>query len=585
MAPMSEYLDDTLPTQPSGTIARAPAAAPALSISLEVVVWLTVIGLAAALRLARLEHLPLAIDESVRAFAAWQTSQGDMPANWPGDMTSSLTAHLFSIFGSSDLLARLLPALAGSALVALFWPLSRHVGGAALAAAGLLAFSPLLIHVSRSASPYSVGAFLSLAMVLSLFAYLRTQRPLHFFVLILSLGLALGSDLVSTSTALVVLAFLTCEIAWRRNQDVLDAVSVIRQNPALLVSGLLFFLGALELSVTHFGTSVDRLSLPGLRQWVDMFALPRDDLPWHFHPGILMSYEALLLLLGGSAYLWLVSRWIASRGEDVSLFQRFLFFWASGAAVIIAITTRREAGQLVLLLLPLALLAGSWLERIAAKADLISLGRAALYLAPVLALAGYIALILCQWARAGAAGSAGERIGVIFALAGAIALIWITWNVLGRQAAAGSLVLALVLLAILAIHGSTSVMYGRGSEFLAAERVDPRVFQLQQRLATIEAATPGPIAVHDSFLPALGWYLRDVKGVVFAPWPAENAVAIVTRPGESVPSGYRRQGAWPIAEDWLPHSIDPLNWWRWLVYREPWGDLSSREADLLVRIE
>ncbi|MGD0205489.1 MAG: hypothetical protein ABSB57_03480, partial [Dehalococcoidia bacterium] len=108
-------------------MARAPAAAPALSISLEVVVWLAVIGLAAALRLALLEHLPLTIDESFRSFAAWQTSQGDVPANWPGDMTSSLTAHLFSIFGSSDLLARLLPALAGSALIALLWPGARVI--------------------------------------------------------------------------------------------------------------------------------------------------------------------------------------------------------------------------------------------------------------------------------------------------------------------------------------------------------------------------------------------------------------------------------------------------------------------------
>jgi len=582
---MSEHLDDSLPTQPSGIMARALATAPTLSVSLETVVWLAVIGLAAALRLARLEHLPLAIDESVRAFAAWQASESDIPANWPGDMTASLTAHLFSLFGSSDILARLLPALAGSALIALLWPLSRYVGGAALAAAGLLTFSPLLVHVSRSGLPYSVGAFLSLTMVFSLFAYLRTRGPFYLFALILSLGLALGSDPVSVSTALILIAFLICEIVWRRNQDVLDAVSAIRRSPSLLISGLLFFLGTLELGITRFGTSIDRLSLPGLRQWVDMFALPRDDLPWHFHAGMLVSYEALLLLLGGAAYLWLLSRWIASRGEEVSLFQRFLFFWASGAAVIIAITTRREAGQLVLLLLPLALLAGSWLERMAAEADPASLGRMALYLAPVLALVGYIALILCQWAHAGSVGSTSERVGVIFALAGATALIWIAWNTLGRQAAAGSLVLALVLLAILAIHGSTSVMYGRGSEFLTSERVDTRVFQLQERLAAIEAETPGPIAVHESFLPALGWYLRDVKSVVFASQPAEDAVTIVAQSGESAPPGYHRQEAWSIAEGWLPDSIDPLNWWRWLVYRQPWGDLSSREADLLVRIK
>jgi hypothetical protein len=300
---------------------------------------------------------------------------------------------------------------------------------------------------------------------------------------------------------------------------------------------------------------------------------------------MLVSYDALLLLLGGAAYLWLLSRWIISRGQDVSLFQRFLFFWASGAAIIIAITTRREAGQLVLLLLPLALLAGSWLERITAEAEPPSLSRAAPYLAPVLALAGYIALVFTQWARAGAVGSTGERIGVIFALAGAIALIWVAWNTLGRQAAAGSLALVLVLLAIPAIHGSTSVMYGRGSEFLADERIDPRVFQLQERLATVEAETPGAIAVHESFIPALGWYLRDMNSVIFAPSPAEDAVAIVSPPGEPAPSNYRWQEAWPIAEGWLPHSVDPLDWWRWLVYRESWGDLSSREANLLVRIE
>jgi len=589
MAPMTQESDSTRARAARSRRPRAEAAVPEgalpLSISLETVVWLVVIALAAALRLARLDHLPLAIDESVRTFASWQTSQGDTPANWPGDMTASLTAYLFSIFGSSDLLARLLPALAGAALVALFWPLSRYVGGAALVAAGLVTFSPLLVYVSRSSLPYSVGAFLSLAMVVSLFAYLRTQRPPYLFALILTLGLALGSDLVSISTALIVVAFLIYEIGWRRSQAVLAAAERIRQNPALLVSGLLFFLGASELGVTHFGTSIDRISLPGLHQWVAMFELPRDGLPWHFHPGILMSYEALLLLLGGSAYLWLLSRWIASRGEDVSLFQRFLFFWATGAAVIIAITTRREAGQLVLLILPLAFLAGSMLERIAAETDPASLGRAAPYLVPVLVLAAYIAFVLSQWAQAGEVGSGGERIWVILALAGAVALIWITWNELGRQAAAGSLALALVLLAILAIHGSTSVTYGRGSEFLANERVDPRVFQLQERLATIEAETPGPITVHESFLPALGWYLRDVNGVVFAPSPAADAVAIVAPPGEPAPSGYRWQEVWPIAEDWLPHSIDPLDWWRWLVYRQPWGDLSSREADLLVRIE
>jgi uncharacterized protein (TIGR03663 family) len=578
---VSERPAGVLSTHPSG----AQAAPPALSISLEVVIWAALIALAAALRLARLDHLPLTTEESVRAFAAWQTSQGDTPANWPGDMTSALTAHLFSLLGSSEFAARVLPALAGSALVALFWPLSRYVGRAALVAAGLVTFSPLFVHLSRGSLSYSFGAFLSLAMVLSLFGYLRTKRSSYLFALILSMGLALTSDPVSISTAMVVVAFLAYEIFWRRSQDATDAVSIIGQNLPVLVTSVLLFLGALELGFTHFGTSVDRLDLAGVRQWVDMLALPRDGLPWHFHPGILASYEAPLLLLGAAGYIWLLSRWYVSRGEEISSFQRFLFLWASCAGLVIAITTRREAGQLALLLLPLALLAGTMLERIAAESTPASLGRAAPYLAPVLALAAYIGLVFNQWADAGEVGSAGERIGVILALAAAIALIWMTWTTLGRQAAGGSLALALVLLALLTIHGSASVMYGRGSEFLAAERVDPRFFPLQERLVDIEAQTTGPIAVHESFLPALGWYLRDVDGVVFARSPAEDAAAVVTLPEESGPPGYRLQGTWPVVEGWLPRSVDPLDWWRWLVYREPWGDLSSREADLLVRTE
>src|SRR3972149_817711 len=151
-----------LPAANPAPAAEAARESPAVSVSPGALVWLLFIGLATPLRLARLDHLPLTIDESARSLAAWQTSQGNTPDNWLGDLTSSLTAYLFSIFGADDFAARLVPALAGAALVALLWPLSRYVGGAALGAAGFITFSPLLVHVSRSSLPYSVGALLSL---------------------------------------------------------------------------------------------------------------------------------------------------------------------------------------------------------------------------------------------------------------------------------------------------------------------------------------------------------------------------------------------------------------------------------------
>jgi len=560
----------------------APAAPlwemPTLSISLETVVWLAIIGLAAALRLARLEHLPLTVDESVRALASWQTSEGDVPGNWTGDMTQAVTAYLFAVFGAGDLLARLLPALLGCLAVALFWPLARHVGGAALLAAVLVAFSPLLVHVSRSGLPYAAGAALSLAMVAAFFTFVKTRSPVSLFALALATGLALASDPIATSTAILLLVFLALEATTSRSPAIGEALAEVRRSPALAFSALLIFLGGLELGVTRFGTDINRLSLPGLRLWIDMFDLPRDSLPWHFHPGLLISYEAPVFILGTVGYLWVLYRWLTTGADGVPLFQRFLVVWASGAALIIAVITRREAEQLVLLLLPLALLAGCWLEALLAELNLASLVRSLPFLTPALFAVGYATLELTEWAR----DRDVNRSALILVAGGGIALLWLAWNSLGRRAISGYLVLVSLVSLVFLVHGATSVAYGRGSEFLADQRLDRQLPRLEKQLAA-HGGEQGAVAADMSFLPALGWYLRDVPGLVFVSAPPAEAKAFLGVAGQPAPAGYRIDRTWPIAQGWVPRTVDPLDWWRWLVYREPFGSLTSTEADLLVK--
>jgi uncharacterized membrane protein len=551
---------------------------PTLSISLETVVWLAIIGLAAALRLARLEHLPLTVDESVRALASWQTSEGDVPGNWTGDMTQAVTAYLFAVFGAGDLLARLLPALLGCLAVALFWPLARHVGGAALLAAVLVAFSPLLVHVSRSGLPYAAGAALSLAMVAAFFTFVKTRSPVSLFALALATGLALASDPIATSTAILLLVFLALEATTSRSPAIGEALAEVRRSPALAFSALLIFLGGLELGVTRFGTDINRLSLPGLRLWIDMFELPRDSLPWHFHPGLLISYEAPVFILGTVGYLWVLYRWLTTGADGVPLFQRFLVVWASGAALIIAVITRREAEQLVLLLLPLALLAGCWLEALLAELNLASLVRSLPFLTPALFAVGYATLELTEWAR----DRDVNRSALILVAGGGIALLWLAWNSLGRRAISGYLVLVSLVSLVFLVHGATSVAYGRGSEFLADQRLDRQLPRLEKQLAAM-GGEQGAVAADMSFLPALGWYLRDVPGLVFVSAPPAEAKAFLGVAGQPAPAGYRIDRTWPIAQGWVPRTVDPLDWWRWLVYREPFGSLTSTEADLLVK--
>ena len=567
--------------------ATAPAKLTGFSVSMDTVVWLAVIGVVAALRLARLEHLPLTIDESVRALASWQTAEGNVPDNWSGDLTQAVTAYLFSIFGAGDQLARLAPALLGCLTVALCWPLARYASApSALIAAVLLAISPLLIDVSRSGLPYASGAALSMGMVVALFAFLRSRSPVSLFALAMTAGLALGSDAIATSTAIVLLVFLALEATTFRSPAVGEALAELRRSRALVVSTLLILLAALELGVTRFGTDIDRFSLPGLRLWTGMFELPRDGLPWHFHPGLLISYEAPLLIVGTVGFLWALYRWVRAGTEGVPLFQRFLVIWASGAALIIAVITRREAGQLVLLILPLALLAGCWLETLVAELNLASLRRSLPFLAPVLFVVVYLVLVLTDWARDSNVGAKGgpadEPATLILVVGGAIALLWLAWSSLGRRAITGYVVLGSLVSFVFLVHGATSVAYGRGSEFVAGERLDRQVPRLEKQLAAM-GAPEGTVAADISFLPALGWYLRDVPGLVFTHSPPAGASAYLAVPGQPAPSGYRIDRRWPIAQGWVPEAIDGLDWWRWLVYRESYGSLTSTEAELLVR--
>src|SRR3989337_3753844 len=135
------------------------------AISLKGALGLALVLIATALRFVSLDRLPFSEAESARAVAAWAVSEGSVPDGWPGDVTAALTSHLFRIFGSSETVARIIPAIAGSALVASFRFARRYAGpGVALLAASLVALSPLAVSASRSALPFAMGALLSMAM-------------------------------------------------------------------------------------------------------------------------------------------------------------------------------------------------------------------------------------------------------------------------------------------------------------------------------------------------------------------------------------------------------------------------------------
>lgn len=115
-------------------------------------------------------------DESLHAYYSWNLFDGNGYIHNPmmhGPFQMEATAGLFYIFGDSDYTARLLYAIAGTALVLM--PLffrSRLGNWGALITSLLLAFSPAMLYYSRFARNDILMAVWALGIVIAMWRYL-----------------------------------------------------------------------------------------------------------------------------------------------------------------------------------------------------------------------------------------------------------------------------------------------------------------------------------------------------------------------------------------------------------------------------
>ncbi len=141
-------------------------------------------------------------DESLHAVYSWYLYVGRGYIHDPmmhGPFQFHGVALMYFLFGDSEAIARLLPALFGTALVALPYFLRHRLGSlGALATAALLAFSPTLFYFSRFAREDIYMAVWSLGLVIAIWRYLDTQQPRYVYL----------------TAALLVMAFATKETAY-----------------------------------------------------------------------------------------------------------------------------------------------------------------------------------------------------------------------------------------------------------------------------------------------------------------------------------------------------------------------------------
>ena len=142
--------------------------------------YLAIISVALGTRLWDLGGRSLHYDEILHAWYAWRFAEGLGYSHTPvthGPFLFHAAAATFALVGSSDVTARLLPALFGTALVGLPYFLRKELGRyGALAAAVLLTVSPSMLYFGRFIRNDIFMAVWALSLVIVMWRYMERPR-------------------------------------------------------------------------------------------------------------------------------------------------------------------------------------------------------------------------------------------------------------------------------------------------------------------------------------------------------------------------------------------------------------------------
>ena len=171
-----------------------------------------IVLLAAALRFWDLGSRAFHHDESLHAVYSWYLYTGAGYTHDPlmhGPFQFQATALTYFLFGATDYTARILPALMGTAMVAMPYFLREHIGRlGAVAASALLALSPVALYYNRFLREDAYVAVWNLLLVIGVWGYIRTGRPVYVMVSAAALSLALATKETTYLTVVILGVYL-----------------------------------------------------------------------------------------------------------------------------------------------------------------------------------------------------------------------------------------------------------------------------------------------------------------------------------------------------------------------------------------
>jgi len=573
-------------------------------VTIEIGLYGFLVALGLAVRLYRLaEGSPLSTTEAALALAALR---GTLPPVGASPLLYSANSILFALLNAGDGLARLVPALAGAALVALpaFW--RERIGRTgALGAALLLAISPVAIMASRTVSGEVIVAGVLMGVAVVTDRYLRTGRTawLYAGAALLGLGLASGRTIYS---ALLMLLVSAGAMAFAGGTDAArDTWQIIRTTPGLIgrllgVLAAVFVISATALMWRPVGLSA---AIDLLSAWLADFRAPAGVTSWSWAFQLLAIYEPLAVVVGLAGLVFALQR------ND-----RFILLpvaWLITAILLAVLRSGRTTGDVLLVMIPMALLGGYTFQAIQDSLRTTRFSREegvlVLVLLPAIA---YFVLGLAAYAQnpnstplaIGAIQIAGgaQITQIVLALVLMTILVTLFIGLTGGEAAmrgATSAVLLTLALATWAAGWNAAQNHpGDPREIIVGpEATSPAVRDLARDLAVLSAQqTTDPhmldfVALGGSPSDAvLKWYLRDMPHVRFvAALDAESApLALVTT--ESKPPAILEGGSYAgqrftLQQAWSTEGKSTNDILKWLIYRNAEAPKPTQQAILWVK--
>jgi hypothetical protein len=364
----------------------------------------------------------------------------------------------------------------------------------------------------------------------------------------------------------------------------------LTRSGVALVAAFVLAATTLVLQPAGIGHAADLVT-----DWARSFLPEPGSQPFFYPLALLLRYELLILVLGLFEASWAVFKRRADPSwmvMPVSAFPHsaFLAFWAVAAALVISLSGHRPAGNVLLVLVPLALLAGQGIERAwrwVTERNLWS--KAILFTAVALGLMVFFYLQVAFYSQASATNavkiadmtlytSSTHLILALVALLLLVALAIATWLWLGPKSmlAGGwlAIVLAMGLLGCKAMSELNFRRVGDPRELMVLQATAPELRDMATQLEKLSMDESGdphtlPITRDEAAGPVVAWYLRAFvnQTVVESLSDPPDTMAAVGLATENPPIGetYSGQG-YPLRSKWQPRGLRGQSLVKWLLF-------------------